>query len=88
MSKGRYREFYQCDFDIAGEYQHMIPDAKVLLITSEAFDGLNIDDTVKLNHKRILDGIFAVAGVPTEKICSISLAVEKLDKTSWKDAKK
>lgn len=27
MTKGRYREFYQCDFDIAGTYDQMIPDA-------------------------------------------------------------
>lgn len=88
MSKGRYREFYQCDFDIAGEYEPMIPDAEALLITSEAFDALKIDVTVKLNHRRILDGIFSVAGVPAEKIRSISSAVDKLDKISWEDVKK
>lgn len=88
MTRGRYREFYQCDFDIAGEYEPMIPDSEVLLITAEAFDALNIDVTVKLNHRRILDGIFAVAGVPAEKIRSISSAVDKLDKMSWDDVKK
>ena len=29
MNKGRFREFYQCDFDIAGTYGLMIPDAEV-----------------------------------------------------------
>ena len=32
MNKGRFREFYQCDFDIAGAYSLMIPDAEVLSV--------------------------------------------------------
>jgi len=35
MSKGRFREFYQCDFDIAGAYSMMIPDADVLKVLTE-----------------------------------------------------
>lgn len=88
MTRGRYREFYQCDFDIAGEYEPMIPDAEVLLITAEAFDSLQIDITIKLNHRRILDGIFSVAGVPADKIRTISSAVDKLDKMSWDEVKR
>lgn len=88
MTRGRYREFYQCDFDIAGEHEPMIPDAEVLLIAVEAFEALEIDVTMKLNHRRILDGIFSVSGVPAEKIRAISSAVDKLDKMSWEDVKK
>lgn len=88
MTRGRYREFYQCDFDIAGEYEPMIPDAEVLLIAVEAFEALGIEVTVKLNHRRILDGIFSVAGVPEGKIRAISSAVDKLDKMSWEEVKK
>ena len=29
LNRGRYREFYQCDFDIAGNYSAMVPDAEV-----------------------------------------------------------
>jgi histidyl-tRNA synthetase len=29
LNRGRYREFYQCDFDIAGNYSVMVPDAEV-----------------------------------------------------------
>jgi histidyl-tRNA synthetase len=35
-----------------------------------------------------LDGIFAVCGVPTEKIRTISSAVDKLDKVPWVEVKK
>ena len=29
LNRGRYREFYQCDFDVAGSYSPMVPDAEV-----------------------------------------------------------
>jgi histidyl-tRNA synthetase len=76
------REFYQCDFDIAGEYDPMLPDAEVLRITSETFEALGWQGkyTIKINHRKILDGIFEVCGVPTEKLRTISSAVDKLDK--------
>ena len=36
----------------------------------------------QLNHRKILDGVFAVCGVPTDKIRTISSAVDKLDKVT------
>jgi hypothetical protein len=30
IERGRFREFYQCDFDIAGGHAGMVPDAEVL----------------------------------------------------------
>lgn len=88
ISRGRLREFYQCDFDIAGVYDPMIPDAEILRIIVEVFRGLQLDITIKLNHRRILNGLFAVAGVPEEKNRLISSAVDKLDKATWIDVKK
>lgn len=90
MSKGRMREFYQCDFDIAGSYDSMLPDAEILRIICEVFEGLgwNGGYTIKLNHRKILDGIFQVCGVPEDKIRTISSAVDKLDKLPWADVRK
>lgn len=90
MTKGRMREFYQCDFDIAGVYDPMLPDAEVVRIATEIFEGLGWKGryTIKLNHRKILDGIFQVCGVPTEKIRTISSAVDKLDKLPWVDVRK
>ena len=43
MTKGRYREFYQCDFDIAGaNYAPMFPDAECLKICHEILTSLEI----------------------------------------------
>jgi len=36
----------------------------------------------QVNHRKILDGIFQVCGVPEDKIRTISSAVDKLDKVS------
>ncbi|KAI9257138.1 histidyl-tRNA synthetase [Phascolomyces articulosus] len=89
MTKGRMREFYQCDFDIAGTYDSMIADSEILKILTEALDNLEVGQyTIKINHRKILDGIFEVCGVPEEKIRPISSAVDKLDKLSWEDVKK
>ncbi|ORE09350.1 histidyl-tRNA synthetase [Rhizopus microsporus var. microsporus] len=89
MTKGRMREFYQCDFDIAGVYDPMIPDAEILRILCEALTNLDIGKfTVKINHRKILDGIFEVCGVPEQSIRPISSAVDKLDKLPWADVKK
>ncbi|MBW0472471.1 hypothetical protein O181_012186 [Austropuccinia psidii MF-1] len=89
MTKGRMREFYQCDFDIAGATDPMIADAEVLAIACEVLEALEIGHfTIKLNHRKLLDGIFALCGVPDDKFRSISSAVDKLDKLSWVDVKK
>ncbi|KAF8327586.1 uncharacterized protein EI90DRAFT_3126923 [Cantharellus anzutake] len=89
MTKGRMREFYQCDFDIAGSFDPMLPDSEVLVILCEALTALEVGDyTVKINHRKILDGIFEVCGVPAEKIRTISSAVDKLDKLPWSEVKR
>ncbi|KAL2288224.1 hypothetical protein FJTKL_04303 [Diaporthe vaccinii] len=90
VSKGRMREFYQCDFDIAGAFDAMLPDAEIIKIVSEVFEALGWDGryTIKTNHRKILDGIFQVCGVPEDKIRTISSAVDKLDKMPWADVKK
>ena len=41
MGKGRFREFYQCDFDICGDYALMIPDANVLSVVNDILTKLN-----------------------------------------------
>ncbi|TPX09498.1 uncharacterized protein E0L32_009241 [Thyridium curvatum] len=88
ISRGRLREFYQCDFDIAGSYDPMVPDAEVLRVVVDIFHALELDITIKINHRQILDGIFDIAGVPADKTRTISSAVDKLDKSPWDEVKK
>ncbi|XP_063460703.1 histidine--tRNA ligase, cytoplasmic isoform X4 [Pan paniscus] len=88
MTRGRYREFYQCDFDIAGNFDPMIPDAECLKIMCEILSSLQIGDfLVKVNDRRILDGMFAICGVSDSKFRTICSSVDKLDKVSWEEVK-
>lgn len=89
MTKGRMREFYQCDFDIAGAYDTMVPDSEALSLLCEGLTELGITDfKVKLNHRKILDGIFQACGVKDEDVRKVSSAVDKLDKSPWEVVKK
>jgi histidyl-tRNA synthetase len=88
MTKGRRREFYQCDFDIAGTYETMVPDAEILRILVETLSDLEVGPfMIKLNHRRLLDGIFQVCGVPEDNFRPISSAVDKMDKLPWSEVK-
>uniref|UniRef100_A0A674MXJ9 histidine--tRNA ligase n=1 Tax=Takifugu rubripes TaxID=31033 RepID=A0A674MXJ9_TAKRU len=88
MTRGRYREFYQCDFDIAGQYDAMIPDAECLKIVHEILSELDLGDfRIKVNDRRILDGMFAVCGVPDNMFRTICSTVDKLDKLPWEAVK-
>ncbi|GLJ24014.1 hypothetical protein SUGI_0457460 [Cryptomeria japonica] len=88
-SKGRYREFYQCDFDIAGQYASMVPDFEVIKVLTELLDELDIGDyEVKLNHRKLLDGMLEICGVPKEKFRTICSAIDKLDKQAWEQVRK
>jgi histidyl-tRNA synthetase len=67
----------------------MVPDAEILAMLCDALTALDIGAyTVKVNHRKILDGIFELAGVPADKTRSISSAVDKLDKAPWSEVKK
>ncbi|KAG9796355.1 histidyl-tRNA synthetase, partial [Aureobasidium melanogenum] len=90
IAKGRMREFYQCDIDFAGASDPMMADSEVIAIIVEVFESLEWNGryTIKLNDRRILDGLFEVCGVPEDKIRAISSAVDKLDKMPWEEVKK
>ena len=88
-TRGRFREFYQCDFDIAGTYDTMVADAECLSILCDVLCQFALGDfVVKLNHRKLLDGIFEICGVPTDKLRPIGSAVDKLDKLPWDDVRR
>ena len=70
--RGRWREFYQCDFDIAGAYGPMIADADAVSVMVEILRELPIGQfIVKLSHRRRLDGLMEICGVPQDKFRAI-----------------
>uniref|UniRef100_A0A0X3PID1 histidine--tRNA ligase n=1 Tax=Schistocephalus solidus TaxID=70667 RepID=A0A0X3PID1_SCHSO len=89
MNRGRFREFYQCDFDIAGDYGLMLPDSECLRIIYEVLTELDLGDfVIKVNHRRLLDGLFTACGVPAEKFTAACSSVDKLDKLPWEEVRK
>lgn len=69
------------DFDIAGTYDAMLPDAECVKLVSEILNTLDIGEfVIKLNHRQLLDGMFEACGVPTDKFRTICSSVDKLDK--------
>lgn len=87
MTRGRFREFYQCDFDIAGSYDSMIPDAECIKIASEILDLLPMIGTyiIKVNHRLILNAIFEDCGITEDKLHTACSSIDKLDKTTWEN---
>lgn len=84
MNKGRFREFYQCDFDIAGQYSLMLPDAEVLKVVVEILAKLQIGAfKIKVNHRKFLDAIIELAGIEKRKFKTICSSIDKLDKEPW-----
>ena len=76
--KGRYREFYQCDADVVGSYS-LINDAELADIYVEVFKRLGINIQLKINSRKILSALAMLCGGP-EKMMSITVAIDKLDK--------
>lgn len=86
ISKGRFREFYQCDFDIAGPSDAMLPDAECLTIMHEVMTAVDVGSfEIKLGHRVMLEGIIALAGAPEKKFKTICSAIDKLDKEPWEN---
>ncbi|XP_068133904.1 histidine--tRNA ligase, cytoplasmic-like isoform X2 [Hyperolius riggenbachi] len=83
-ARGRYREFYQCDFDIAGQCDPMIPDAECLKIMYEILTELELGGfLIKVNDRRLLSGILAACGIPDSKFSTACSSIDKLDKVPW-----
>ncbi len=62
---GRFRQFYQCDFDTVGS-KSMVVDTEVCALLSETLETLGIqrgDYAVKINNRKVLNGILTEAGV-------------------------
>jgi len=78
--KGRYREFYQCDVDTVGA-PGMLADAEILQVVSEVLHRLGFREfTIRLNNRKILNGIGQVAGVPEEFLPGLYRSIDKLDR--------
>ncbi|UOW01126.1 ATP phosphoribosyltransferase regulatory subunit [Agrococcus sp. SCSIO52902] len=78
--RGRFRQFMQCDIDIAGE-PGIAAELELLAATGDALTRLGIPDAfVRINDRRILAAALEHAGVPGAEREGALITVDKLDK--------
>lgn len=79
-ARGRFREFFQCDVDVLGS-RSMLVEAEICAAACEVLTRLGFNDFwVRLNHRKALTGILAVAGVALDQHEPALIALDKLDK--------
>lgn len=61
----------------------MLADAEIIAIMHQVLSRLKIGEfVIKINHRKLLDGIFEACGVPCASFRTICSSVDKLDKVS------
>lgn len=78
---GRYREFWQCDIDTIGSAS-MLADAEILGVVNTVFKKLDLNVIIKVNNRKLLNGIFEQAGIKDKE--SAIIALDKYDKIGKK----
>lgn len=80
-SKGRYREFVQCDADVVGT-DSLLCEAEIVLMIHEVMTALQLPYVIKINHRGLLRGLYEALGSQgTES--DLFTAIDKLDKIGW-----
>jgi histidyl-tRNA synthetase len=81
---GRFRQFYQCDFDTVGT-SSVAADAEVCAVLTEALTALGIaqqDFEIRVNNRKVLNGVLETIGVSAEgdRQLTVLRAIDKLDR--------
>lgn len=86
--KGRYREFFQCDIDAVGS-ESMLVDSELIAIILEIMSEIGFKNfEVRINNRKILQGIVQIAGIPIEQTANVCLTLDKFDKIGWNKVEK
>ncbi len=85
VASDRVREFTQCDVDVVGA-KSMLAEAEFINIYNEAFNELGIKFELRVNNRKLLNGIVETAGIKSNAE-SIILTIDKLDKMGEKGVK-
>jgi histidyl-tRNA synthetase len=77
--RGRYREFWQCDFDTIGTTSNA-SDIEVALVIHDLMRALGFERfTVRINNRMVLNGLLEELGL-ADKSKSLLIALDKLSK--------
>jgi histidyl-tRNA synthetase len=78
--RGRFREFWQCDADIVGSAS-MQADAESISVLVDALHGVNLGRAVvHINHRKLLQALALLSGIPAEGAPTVFRAIDKLAK--------
>ena len=76
---GRYREFWQCDFDTIGTVS-VASDAETLLVIHDLLASLGVGGfVIRLNHRQVLNGLLEKLGLAARSV-EVLRALDKLPK--------
>jgi len=79
---GRFRQFMQFDADTVGS-PSMAADAEMCMLAADTMEALGIkrgDYVVKVNNRKVLDGVMDGAQIAPEKRLTVLRAIDKLDR--------
>ncbi len=83
--RGRYREFWQCDADVAGSAA-LLHEVELSLIYTNVFNKLNIPVEIHINNRKILGALATICG-GEDMMIDITIAIDKLDKIGMEKVK-
>ena len=83
--KGRYQEFYQCDADVVGS-DSLMYEAELIQIIDQVFTDLGLKVCIRVNSRKILEGIAEVAQCQAQLI-NLTVALDKLKKVGIEQVK-
>lgn len=87
VSLNRFREFTQCDVDIAGA-SSMLAETELMLLTLDVFKSLDIDVVIDINNRKLMFGLFDYCGIPKNKYQTVAISVDKIFKQGIDAVKK
>ncbi|MGO9197825.1 MAG: histidine--tRNA ligase [Acidimicrobiales bacterium] len=87
-SRGRYRQFTQCDIDTLGE-PSVLAESEQLEATSMTLLSLSIEPiTVRLNDRRLLSCLASAAGVGEAETAAYFVTLDHFDKLGWEGVRR
>ncbi|OQX89968.1 MAG: histidine--tRNA ligase [candidate division Zixibacteria bacterium 4484_93] len=85
MTRGRFREFYQCDVDIVGAFPPL-PDAELISLINDALSDIGFHRfIIKTSHRKFLPEFLRYAGIERPSELEVARVVDKLDRLGKED---
>lgn len=83
QQKGRFKQFLQFDADIVGAVNPMA-DAEIVVIIDSLMKSLGLNNyTIRLNHRRILNGFILSLGLNKDDVNLFLRILDKIDTIGW-----